>query len=184
MTMESSDDQALGLLSTPKAITVRLQRRLTYSPRLEIRKEWDPAAVSYLGTAVWWSIPGEQGSHVRTLHGELQLSPQLKPSTEVLDFFSVKVRVHYIRDPFSNIVSHWCFSSIPSRSSLHRQFRSALSITLVSQSRRRAWRLVPSWLPVPSLEPMLQQARIHRSRNLLRRRVRARRLSQSLSQRR
>lgn len=98
--MESSDEQALDLLSSPKAITVRLQRRMVYSSKADRRPqsnaetvEWK-AAVDYLDTAVWWPAPGDQTNSSRTLNGEFLLSKELKPSAEVLDF-SIKVSISY-----------------------------------------------------------------------------------------
>lgn len=57
MTMESSDEQALDLLSSPKAIDVRLQRRMNYGPKAWLialnaqNVGWD--TLDYLSTGLW-----------------------------------------------------------------------------------------------------------------------------------
>lgn len=94
MTMECLDEQALDLLSSPEAINVRLQRCLAHSARPESQREqdpeWDASSISYPDSAVWWPAPGYQADNIRTLSGELQLSKELHPSTEVPDF-SIRV---------------------------------------------------------------------------------------------
>lgn len=96
MTMESSDEQALDLLSSPKAIDVRLQRRMNYGPKAWLialnaqNVGWD--TLDYLSTGLWWPALYDRRPNFRTLNGELQLDGKdLMPSTESLDF-TVKVR--------------------------------------------------------------------------------------------
>lgn len=59
--MQSSDKHALDLLSSPKAVDVRLQRRLDFNPKSHRRPlsyaychmvDWERTVLS-LGTAVW-----------------------------------------------------------------------------------------------------------------------------------
>lgn len=88
MSLQGSNEQALDLLSSHKAIIVRLQHCMAYNPTSDSSKDQKPqrdvAATSYLGTAVWWPAPASgQANNVRTLSGEIQLSKLLKPSTEV-----------------------------------------------------------------------------------------------------
>jgi hypothetical protein len=90
MVIESSDEQALDLLSSPRAAVVRLQRRVTYSteaetPRTHIAGKEYRAAVDYPGTAVFWPGPACNGKG-RRLDGEIQLSKHLKPSSKLMHF--------------------------------------------------------------------------------------------------
>ncbi|KAI0672161.1 hypothetical protein C8Q78DRAFT_730210 [Trametes maxima] len=95
MTIETTDPQALDLLSAPRAPVVRLLRRMS-------TQEVDPASIGSkklpgieyestiqeVTTAVWWP---EQASDPRSprrrvLHGEIHLSPTLKPSCRLGKF--------------------------------------------------------------------------------------------------
>lgn len=105
MVIESSDEQALDLLSSPRAAVVRLQRRVACSTEAETHrthiagKGWR-AAVDYPGTAVFWPGPtGDEGTG-RRLDGEIQLSKHLKPSSALMHF---SITVSACHTPFFNL---------------------------------------------------------------------------------
>lgn len=93
MIIETSDQQALDLLSSPRAVVVRLQRRIIYSTELASHHtNKDPVLQTtddYPASAVWW--PSFDGGGYRRLDGEIQLSRYLKPSFAV-SHFSLSVR--------------------------------------------------------------------------------------------
>jgi hypothetical protein len=114
MIIETPDEQALDLLSSPRAVVVRLQRRVTYSAGAETLthcthaagKEWQ-AAIDYPGTAVFWPGPICDQGKGRRLDGEIQLSKHLKPSSALLQF-SITVSATfplYARVSFFHIAS-------------------------------------------------------------------------------
>ncbi|KDR78971.1 hypothetical protein GALMADRAFT_244680 [Galerina marginata CBS 339.88] len=90
--LESDDEQALDLISTPKAVVLRLRRRIKYHWNAEKSFEslaWKDA-VDHSQLAVWWpSIEGSQANgpkHVRFLNGELHLRPDIKPTSAMAHF--------------------------------------------------------------------------------------------------
>lgn len=91
MMIETPDEQALDLLSSPRAVIVRLQRRITYSAGAQAHqthaagKEWQ-AAIDYPSTAAFWPGPACDQGRRRRLDGEIQLSKRLKPSSALLQF--------------------------------------------------------------------------------------------------
>ena len=93
MIIETPDEQALDLLSSPRAVVVRLQRRVTYnaSPTTvhtqahTAGRGWQ-AAVDYPSTAVFWPGPAYDEGKGRRLDGEIQLSKYLKPSSALMHF--------------------------------------------------------------------------------------------------
>jgi hypothetical protein len=96
MVVETPDKQALDLLSSPRAVVVRLQRRVTYNAstatnHTHAKGTGYQAAVEYLATAVFWPGPACDGSASRRLDGEIQLSKNLKPSSALMHF-SITVR--------------------------------------------------------------------------------------------
>lgn len=92
MHIETADDQALDLLSSPRAPVVRLQRDVAYnteSTAIQNCKPESNSEVSFESTAVWWSSSevGEiDGDGHRRLYGEIQLSKHLQPSSAVLHY--------------------------------------------------------------------------------------------------
>ncbi|KAI0329806.1 hypothetical protein GY45DRAFT_840948 [Cubamyces sp. BRFM 1775] len=93
MTIETSDPQALLLLSAPRSIVVRLIRRIsTHEPTagsvgVKGAKKFPgleyESNVQEVTTAVWWQNPhGSDPSNPqrKVLHGEIHLSKGLKPS--------------------------------------------------------------------------------------------------------
>jgi len=87
--LESPDEQALDLLSSPKAIVLRLRRR--------IRSHWNPEktlessawkdAIDHSQLATWWpstEAPDIRG--VRYINGELHLKPDANPSSAMAHF--------------------------------------------------------------------------------------------------
>ena len=115
MTIESSDPQALLLLSAPRSPVVRLVRRISAHeptagsvgvkgakkfPGLEYESN-----VQEVTTAVWWQDP--HGSDPRNpqrkvLHGEIHLSKSLKPSC-CLGRFEISVRSHSHHAPCTGL---------------------------------------------------------------------------------
>ncbi|KAJ7762030.1 hypothetical protein DFH07DRAFT_417656 [Mycena maculata] len=111
LTLSSTDEQALDLLSSPRAISVHLRRRL--KPIVPASKRngifdanadlsADPA--ENLAAASWWpSLGGDEDApgsgplrniSTRRLDGEIQLAPTLKPSSRIAHFaveYSVEV---------------------------------------------------------------------------------------------
>ncbi|KAH9848132.1 hypothetical protein C2E23DRAFT_941244 [Lenzites betulinus] len=88
MTIETTDPQALDLLSAPRSPVVRLLRRISAQdtgpfnvpkplPGLEFE-----STVQEVATAVWWSEHARDRltPQKRVLHGEIHLSASLKPS--------------------------------------------------------------------------------------------------------
>ncbi|KAL0954346.1 hypothetical protein HGRIS_003340 [Hohenbuehelia grisea] len=96
MTIESPDMQALDLLSSPKAIMVRLRRNIKYHEFRTMAVDamtWRDS-VDDTDPAVWWpSTEGEEADTLvrRHLCGEIQLKKTLKPSTAIGNF-----RIEYL----------------------------------------------------------------------------------------
>ncbi|TDL19942.1 hypothetical protein BD410DRAFT_791582 [Rickenella mellea] len=85
LTLESTDLQTLDILSNPEVHVVRIGRRINTKPASEVAKMSGEAMIlsnTPLGYACWWPPLGEQSvaSHIRTLQGEIKLSPHLVPS--------------------------------------------------------------------------------------------------------
>ncbi|KAF5327893.1 hypothetical protein D9619_004152 [Psilocybe cf. subviscida] len=94
MRMHSSSRQALDLLSTHKAVIVRLQRIITYSlpmKSLKNTKNYTGKDERDLVEAVWWPAPSQEQdastsivgmqTHTVCLNGEIHLKADLAPST-------------------------------------------------------------------------------------------------------
>jgi len=97
MIIETPDEQALDLLSSPRAVVVRLQRRVTYKAgaanhRTHAAGRGWHAAVDYPSTAVFWPGPAYDEGKGRRLDGEIQLSKYLKPSSALM-YFSITYNV-------------------------------------------------------------------------------------------
>ena len=91
--LESDDQQALDLLSPPKAIIVRLKRRIQYHFNPEHLSLHD--TVDYSDRAVLWpsaECSGDPSKRLRFVNGELHIKPDTKPSSAVGDF-RIQVRV-------------------------------------------------------------------------------------------
>jgi hypothetical protein len=91
MIIETPDKQALDLLSSPRAVVVRLQRLVTYSAGAATHHTHAAgigyrAAVDYPATAVFWAGPACDEDKDRRLDGEIQLPKNLKPSSAFLHF--------------------------------------------------------------------------------------------------
>jgi len=89
MDMECKDSQALTLLSNPKAVVVRLQRRVTFFVATTTQSfpqdvGWNHI-VEDIASAVWWSPQGVSNadSLTRRLEGEIVLPSDLKPSSSI-----------------------------------------------------------------------------------------------------
>ncbi|KAF8968091.1 hypothetical protein BDZ97DRAFT_1916318 [Flammula alnicola] len=89
--LEGDDQQGLDLLSSPKAIVLRLRRRIKYHYNAEKKLEsfaWKDA-IDHSQLAVWW--PSAEGSEdrfgrVRYVNGELHLRSDIKPTSAVASF--------------------------------------------------------------------------------------------------
>lgn len=95
MIIECEDLQALDLLSSPEAISVRLSRNVTcqeYGGRKPTGQKWDDL-IEYDESAIWWpalsGVPNP-GSGQREVQGEIHLKEDLAPSTKIAHF-SIKV---------------------------------------------------------------------------------------------
>lgn len=99
LTMSSNDTQTLDLLSSGKAASVRLLRRVKYhmaASQLSNMKqggaEWKEST-DYLDNAVWWPANDGGGDrHNRRMCGEIRLLKDLKPSCSIAHF-SIEVSV-------------------------------------------------------------------------------------------
>ncbi|KAL6304660.1 hypothetical protein BKA93DRAFT_825556 [Sparassis latifolia] len=97
MTIETGDSQALDVLSSPKAVIVRLRRHISMglanisdmNSRSVRGVPYEPT-VQDVKTALWWAPESRNASvSKRTLHGEILLGMiclALKPSCELGDF--------------------------------------------------------------------------------------------------
>ncbi|GBE83344.1 hypothetical protein SCP_0503920 [Sparassis crispa] len=94
MTIETGDSQALDVLSSPKAVIVRLRRHISMglanisdmNSRSVRGVPYEPT-VQDVKTALWWAPESRNASvSKRTLHGEILLGLALKPSCELGDF--------------------------------------------------------------------------------------------------
>ncbi|KAM5546092.1 hypothetical protein V8D89_000218 [Ganoderma adspersum] len=94
MVVETTDPQALDLLSAPRSLVVRLLRQIatgvggasgTRLPSLEFER-----AVHEFATAVWqgdaYGAARRRPAHARVLHGEIHLAPGLKPTCRLGTF--------------------------------------------------------------------------------------------------
>ncbi|RDB25885.1 hypothetical protein Hypma_006734 [Hypsizygus marmoreus] len=96
--IETSDEQALHLLSSPKAIVLRLRRSVKCHPDHEHFTEsaipWkDEIDLSQL--AAWWPSPANNSRAIpnsRRLNGELHLLPDTKP-TSAMAHFSIEYTI-------------------------------------------------------------------------------------------
>ncbi|KDR78935.1 hypothetical protein GALMADRAFT_1365711 [Galerina marginata CBS 339.88] len=89
--LESGDEQALDVLSTPKAIVLRLKRRVSHKFAYEGSKiSASKDTTDHSQPAVWWpSVEGsetEDGTQLRFVNGELHLRPGVKPSCAMAHF--------------------------------------------------------------------------------------------------
>jgi len=104
--LESEDLQALALLSSPKAVVVKLQRCVRLDKQLYDsvdRLTWRDD-FEYYHPAAWWPSsqnegPGETPT-IRCLQGELHLKADMKPSSSMA-FFKVEYEIHLL--PFDPV---------------------------------------------------------------------------------
>lgn len=94
MTISSSDSQALDLLSSPIAPSVRLLRLAEFSPTIlssatKVVGPWE-AKPEIVGDAVWWLVPDVSGAAAeetsRCLHGEIKIPEDAPPNCRILNF--------------------------------------------------------------------------------------------------
>ncbi|KIK55147.1 hypothetical protein GYMLUDRAFT_48099 [Collybiopsis luxurians FD-317 M1] len=91
LVIQSYNTQALEALSSPRAIVCRLRRSLRYLSSEDLRENKQPGKVQqdHSELATWWSSPAdvvEKETFRRTLHGEISLPPDLKPTTDIGKF--------------------------------------------------------------------------------------------------
>ncbi|KDR78940.1 hypothetical protein GALMADRAFT_137911 [Galerina marginata CBS 339.88] len=91
--LESGDEQALDMLSTPKAIILRLNRRVSYVWNMEgksFKASASKDTIDQSQLAVWWqSTEGSEApgrTRIRFVNGELHLRPDVKPSCAMAHF--------------------------------------------------------------------------------------------------
>ena len=84
--LEGDDEQALDLLSSPKAIVARLRRRIGYHFKSVESSPWrDSLYNSQL--AVWWpSTEQSEQRGVRYVNGELHLRADIEPPSAMAHF--------------------------------------------------------------------------------------------------
>ncbi|KAH9481702.1 hypothetical protein JR316_0006229 [Psilocybe cubensis] len=101
--LESMDEQVLDLLSSPKAIVARLERRIRYFSNAENNLEsWaGKDGVDISQPAVWW--PSAEESHrsgqLRFVNGELHLRADFKPTSAVAQF---RIQYSVVLFPFES----------------------------------------------------------------------------------
>ncbi|EKM78643.1 hypothetical protein AGABI1DRAFT_59597 [Agaricus bisporus var. burnettii JB137-S8] len=89
LTIEGTDSEALDILARPSSIVLSLQRRVrfynqTYFARPDVA--WNES-VDEIGTACWWpSQTMASTTHRRQLEGEIHLSKDLRPSSDMGHF--------------------------------------------------------------------------------------------------
>ena len=87
--LDGDDQQALDLLSSPKAIVVRLRRRIKYHHNSEKMLEslaWRDS-IDHSQLAVWWpSAEQSEQRNVRYVNGELHLRADIKPTSAMASF--------------------------------------------------------------------------------------------------
>ena len=88
--LEGDDEQALDLLSSPKAIVARLRRRIKYHKLVEVLARRD--SIDHSQLAFWWpSTEQSEQRGVRCVNGELHLRADIKP-TSAMAHFRIEVR--------------------------------------------------------------------------------------------
>ena len=88
--LDGEDQQALDLLSSPKAIVARLRRRIKYSHISPETLAWRNYT-SHSQVAVWWpSAEQSEQRDVRYVNGELHLQADIKP-TSAMGSFRIEV---------------------------------------------------------------------------------------------
>ncbi|KAH9476041.1 hypothetical protein JR316_0011610 [Psilocybe cubensis] len=87
MTLESDNQQALDLLSSPNAPNVRVRRRTKYhsEPKKKIESKAWRDEVDHSQRAVWWPTT-ESSDRIRMIAGELHLKPNMAPTLAMGDF--------------------------------------------------------------------------------------------------
>jgi len=89
--LEGDDEQALDLLSSPKAIVARLRRRIKYYHKSVESLAWRDS-IDHSQLAVWWpSTEQPERRGVRYVNGELHLRADIKP-TSAMAHFRIEVR--------------------------------------------------------------------------------------------
>ena len=93
ITLEGSDSQVLDLLSAPKSIVLFLRRRVRFYNQTSSSRQsvtWNET-VEDMASAVWWSSSNNRStSTTRYLEGEIRLSKDLRPTSE-MGHFSISV---------------------------------------------------------------------------------------------
>lgn len=155
MVVETTDPQALDLLSAPRSLVVRLRRQIatgvgvgaaagTRLPSLAFER-----GVQDLATAVW-RADGARRAHVRVLHGEIHLAPSLKPTCRLGSFeLSVSpplprsfspVRVRFADpDVDGSMLPHLCAGSTRLRCTRQKRLRSSQTVAGTRSCRRLQW---------------------------------------------
>lgn len=120
MTIETEDLQALDLLSSPKAMVVRLRRCVKY--HADTGKAVDSFAwkdeISHYDLATWWpadEAAGTLNTTRRHLQGELHLKADLKPSSAIAHFRVEVSSVPVWRSQtqlVSSLSIQWCYSHL------------------------------------------------------------------------
>jgi hypothetical protein len=104
--LDGDDQQALDLLSAPKAIVARLRRRIKYhhnSQRKVVSLAWRDS-IDHSQLAMWWPcVEQSEQRGVRYVNGELHLRADIKPTSamasfrvEVCDLFPSQCLPRYI----------------------------------------------------------------------------------------
>ena len=84
--LDGDDQQALDLLSSPKAIVARLRRRIKYHHKAVESLAWRDS-VDHSQLAVWWpSAEQSEQRGVRCVSGELHLRADIKPTSAMASF--------------------------------------------------------------------------------------------------
>ncbi|EAU85673.2 hypothetical protein CC1G_10945 [Coprinopsis cinerea okayama7 len=97
LTLEGREPSILDVLAFPNAPTLKLRRRVRFFNRNassaassgKLKEVAWNESVDDVGTAVWWQPPnarGDESEYVRHLEGEIKLTKDLRPSSEIAHF--------------------------------------------------------------------------------------------------
>ncbi|KAF9229857.1 hypothetical protein BU15DRAFT_24320, partial [Melanogaster broomeanus] len=99
LTLTGNDEQALDLLSSPKAIKLLMVRSLATGPDASNDMEPRPGNTFFdnVARAIFWAPEHGSAPGKRVLQGEVGIKPSLKPSTL---FHKFSIRYHMELQPF------------------------------------------------------------------------------------
>ncbi|KAG6862471.1 hypothetical protein C0995_000017 [Termitomyces sp. Mi166 len=99
LVIEASSEDVLDILSSSEAPVLRLRRCVKYDDGISSRFQplTKREAIDYSDLAVWWPSSEYRTSNFRRLSGELQLPPDMKPTTTIAHF---RIKYSVVLFPF------------------------------------------------------------------------------------